>query len=72
MKTTGLEVKNVIISGNKIYKGKAIVCFLDLLGFSNEIRRQWNNKEKSHLDEVLSLKIKIITIAFLIRLIMRS
>ena len=51
-----LDIKKVLIGGNKIYKGKAIVCYLDLLGFSNAIRREWNNKEKNPLDEVLSLK----------------
>jgi len=51
-----LDIKKIFIGDKEIYRGKAVVCYLDLLGFSNTIRCEWNNKEKDPLNELLSLK----------------
>lgn len=40
----------------KVYKGKAIVCFLDLLGFSQHIKDNWDSVDKNPLTEILEMK----------------
>lgn len=48
------------IGQKKSFFGKSIVGYLDLLGFSNTILKDWNNSERNPLDTILSLK-RIIT-----------
>lgn len=38
------------------YKGNAIVAFVDILGFSDEIKTKWNNSENDPLVRILALK----------------
>lgn len=40
----------------KDYRGKALVAFLDLLGFSQEIKENWNNPGNDPLNKILGLK----------------
>lgn len=44
------------IGNSKKFKGKGYVCFIDVLGFSNEILRNWNNLEVNPLEKILSIK----------------
>lgn len=65
-------IKKAIIGNKSIHKGKAVVCYLDLLGFSNTIRREWNNKDKNPLDLLLSLKEQITSLENQKRLILKE
>lgn len=38
------------------FKGKALVAFIDLLGFRNEILSEWKNKENDPLEKLMILK----------------
>lgn len=46
----------MILGNNKKFKGKGYVCFLDVLGFSNDILINWENKAANPLDKILSIK----------------
>lgn len=38
------------------HKGNGLVAFLDILGFSKEIEKNWNSTEDNPLDKILKLK----------------
>ena len=38
----------------KEFKGKCIVAFVDFLGFSNEIKNNWNTNKDNPLDRLRS------------------
>jgi hypothetical protein len=38
------------------YQGKAIIAFVDLLGFSADVKRLWKSKTKSPLERLMRLK----------------
>lgn len=38
------------------FKGCGYVCFIDILGFSNEITKNWNNEKSNPLDKLLAIK----------------
>ena len=38
------------------YRGNSIICFLDLLGFSDSIRERWNDEKNSPLDAIMYLE----------------
>jgi len=44
---------------NGKFKGKGYVCFIDILGFSNDILKNWHNSESNPLDKILSIKNKM-------------
>lgn len=46
-----------MIKGNiDNFKGKGLVGFLDILGFSKEIESHWNDKDENPLEKILELK----------------
>lgn len=45
------------------FKGEAIIAFIDLLGFSNSIRSDWNNNEKNPVKRLLEIRQQIETAA---------
>lgn len=49
----------MIIGNNEQFNGLGCVCFIDVLGFSNEILENWNNKEADPLKKILSIKNKM-------------
>lgn len=51
-----------MIKGNsdKFY-GKGYIAYLDILGFSNEIKTRWNEKENNPLDTILKIKEKFLS-----------
>lgn len=46
----------MILGNNKKFKGVGYVCFIDVLGFSNDILRNWKNVESNPLEKILSIK----------------
>lgn len=46
----------VLGSGDKEFCGIGIVCYIDILGFSNDILRNWRNKENNPLKKILNIK----------------
>jgi hypothetical protein len=46
----------MIIGVDEPYHGKALIAYLDLLGFKNDINQNWYNKENSTLDKYLQFK----------------
>lgn len=46
----------IFIGRKNTYRGNAIVCFLDLLGFSNTIRQKWYDTKNDPLEDLLTLK----------------
>ena len=46
----------MILGKNGKFKGKGYVCFIDVLGFSNDIIKNWNNSESDPLKKILSIK----------------
>ena len=44
---------------NGKFKGKGYVCFIDVLGFSNDILKNWHNSECDPLEKILSIKDKM-------------
>lgn len=46
----------MIIGNNEQFNGFGCVCFIDVLGFSNEILKNWNNKNADPLQKILSIK----------------
>jgi len=49
----------VILGKNEKFKGKGYVCFIDVLGFSNDILNNWHNLESNPLEKILSIKDKM-------------
>lgn len=49
---------------NYQFEGQAIVCFIDILGFSDDIKKNWNNsKSNEHpLNKILSIREMIKTL----------
>jgi hypothetical protein len=45
------------------FKGPAIIAFIDLLGFSNSIKNDWNNDEKNPVKRLLEIRQQIETAA---------
>lgn len=50
------ENKQMILGNIDQHKGHGLVAFLDILGFSKEIEKNWNNLENNPLDKILELK----------------
>jgi len=55
-----VNLQEKTVGKKQSYKGKSIVCFLDLLGFSSVILKEWDNPIQNPLDTILALK-RIIT-----------
>jgi hypothetical protein len=53
------EVEKVNIGDDVVYKGKAIIGYIDILGFSNSIIKNWDDKENNPLETVLTIKEKL-------------
>ena len=49
----------MIFGKNEKFQGKGYVCFIDVLGFSNDILNNWNNPESDPLEKILSIKDKM-------------
>lgn len=49
----------MIIGKNGKFKGKGYVCFIDVLGFSNDILKNWHSLESNPLEKILSIKNKM-------------
>lgn len=49
----------MILGENGRFKGKGYVCFIDVLGFSNDILKNWHNLETNPLEKILSIKNKM-------------
>jgi hypothetical protein len=52
----GATMHEMTVGERESYKGKSIVCFLDLLGFSKVILEEWNNTSHNPLNTILNLK----------------
>lgn len=50
------KIPKVEIGSDKIFQGKAIVAFIDILGFSENINKNWNNTENNPLKIILKIK----------------
>ncbi len=46
----------MIIGNKEKYKGKGIICFIDILGFSNDIFNHWDNQKNNPLNKILDIK----------------
>jgi hypothetical protein len=46
----------MILGNVEKFKGKGLVAFIDILGFSKEIETKWDDKEDNPLDKLLELK----------------
>lgn len=49
----------MILGENRKFIGKAPVCFLDVLGFSNDVLSIWHNPDSDPLKKILSIKDKM-------------
>jgi len=49
----------VILGNGEKFKGKGYICFIDVLGFSNDILNNWHNLESNPLEKILSIKDKM-------------
>lgn len=49
----------MILGKSDKFKGKGCVCFIDVLGFSNDILKNWNSVESNPLEKILSIKEKM-------------
>ena len=49
----------MILGKNGKFKGKGYVCFIDVLGFSDDILKNWHNLESNPLERILSIKDKM-------------
>lgn len=52
----------MILGNAKKFKGTGCVCFLDVLGFSEDILKNWNATENNPLDKILSIKNEMPTL----------
>lgn len=46
----------MILGNSEKFKGKGHVCFIDVLGFSNDILDRWHALESNPLEKILSIK----------------
>lgn len=46
----------MILGNSKTFKGTGYVCFLDVLGFSNDILQNWNAIDSNPLEKLLLIK----------------
>ena len=46
----------MILGNSKQFKGTGYVCFIDVLGFSNDILNNWSNPTSNPLEKILSIK----------------
>jgi hypothetical protein len=46
----------VILGNCKKFKGIGYVCFIDVLGFSNDILRNWESQTSNPLEKILAIK----------------
>ena len=46
----------MILGNIKSFKGAGYVCFIDVLGFSNDILKNWRKKSSNPLEKILSIK----------------
>ena len=46
----------MILGNIKSFNGVGYVCFIDVLGFSNDILRNWRNQSSNPLKKILSIK----------------
>ena len=46
----------MILGNSKKFKGIGYVCYLDVLGFSDDILRNWNKKRSNPLNRILAIK----------------
>ncbi len=46
----------MILGSNKEFKGIGYVCFIDVLGFSNDILRNWKSPTANPLEKILTIK----------------
>ncbi len=46
----------MILGNVKSFKGVGYVCFIDVLGFSNDILKNWKSQSSNPLDKILSIK----------------
>ncbi|MGB2864594.1 MAG: hypothetical protein WBC05_14800, partial [Sedimentisphaerales bacterium] len=46
----------MILGNSKKFKGTGYVCFIDVLGFSNDILKNWGNPKSNPLEKILSIK----------------
>ncbi len=49
----------MIFDNTKNFKGVGYVCFIDVLGFSNDILKNWKRKTSNPLEKILSVKKRI-------------
>lgn len=49
----------MILGKNGKFKGTGFVCFIDVLGFSNDILNNWQSSEDNPLEKILSIKEKM-------------
>lgn len=49
----------MIFENIKNFKGVGYVCFIDVLGFSNDILKNWKKKTSNPLEKILTVKKKI-------------
>ncbi len=49
----------MIFDNTMNFKGVGYVCFIDVLGFSNDILKNWNKKTSNPLEKILIVKKKI-------------
>ena len=49
----------MIFDNTKKFKGVGYVCFIDVLGFSNDILKNWKRKTSNPLEKILSVKKRI-------------
>jgi len=54
-----LSGESVYLGNNDKFKGFGCVCFIDVLGFSDEIMKNWNNPNSDPLETILSIKNKM-------------
>jgi hypothetical protein len=53
----------MIVGNSKKFKGTGCVCFLDVLGFSEDILKNWDSTDNNPLDKILSIKNGMPTLA---------
>ena len=49
----------MILGNSKKFKGTGYVCFIDVLGFSNDILKNWGNPKSNPLDKILAIKAEM-------------
>lgn len=46
----------MILSNSEKFKGTGYVCYIDVLGFSDDIMNNWANQKSNPLEKILSIK----------------